>query len=159
MTTEQMIAEIHAITVANFPNWKKDIGAAPLPSNLPITHTAPVEVPKLPFKNSEDAFWASQAPELQALRAFRGGSLERMMMANLLKGKFPIVRDIHVMGNDPLTNIKRWIAEGYVWFPGYGDAVEHPALPHVQGAIAYNPAVPRPGSMMLSLDFAKGYGV
>jgi hypothetical protein len=104
-----------------------------------------------------DAYWATQPPEVQALRAVPDDG-DRMTMAKQLAAKgYAIDVPIMVWGWDPLTTMMIRQGYGYTWVPS-GAQSNLPAGPGISfpGAPNYDSGNPPAGSIKVTTDFAKG---
>lgn len=140
------------------------VPAVPSPSPLAIfassSHvTLPPPSPSpLPYRNSADAYWAAQPPEVQELRKIHNLK-ERSGAAYALAAKgYTIDHRIMVNGWDPLSAMRVWQSAGYTWIPALGqpDIEVSPGFTF-PGLKTYDPANPPPGSIKVSTAFADGY--
>jgi hypothetical protein len=109
-----------------------------------------------PVLNEADAYWASQPPEVQALRDLPDS--QRMDLAHDLADRgFQIDVPIMVWNWDPLTTMMVRQNQGFTWVPS---AKQNPVqvAPGLTfgGLPSYDPKNPPPGSIKVTTEFAKG---
>ncbi len=124
-------------------------GQVPVSPKTPTPAKAPT--------NEVDAYWATQPPEVQALRNIPDDG-DRMTLAHQLAGKgYAIDVPIMVWGWDPLTTMMLRQGYGYTWVPSatQPNIVAGPGI-SFPGAPDYDPKNPPPGSIKVTTDFAKG---
>ncbi|MFM2124090.1 MAG: hypothetical protein RL328_541 [Acidobacteriota bacterium] len=135
--------------------------AAVAPAAVRVTPTIPASpapaAPTPAFKDEVDAYWAGQPTEVQALRTIPDLAGRNAKAAELMAKGFTIDADIMVWGWDPYAVMKNRMDAGYAWVPSAGQpniplgpGLSFPGLP------AYDPLHPPAGSILVSLDFAKG---
>ena len=118
-------------------------GAAALAPPKPMTAT--------------DAYWASQPPEVRALRKEPDEAVRATEAMKLAQQGFAIDVPIMVWGWNPLMTMQLRQADGYTWVPsGLQDAI--PVTPGYQmaGYPSYDPLHPPAGSIRVTTDFAIG---
>jgi hypothetical protein len=126
-----------------------------VPASVPVRAAATQEA--APATNLVDAYWASQPKEVQALRDIGDPEQRGLEAAKLSQQGFVIDYSIMVLGWNPYNTMKGRMQEGYTWTPSYGQS----AIPVGPGLIfpgfaSYDPAHPPPGSVPVSLDWARG---
>ncbi|MEI9812527.1 MAG: hypothetical protein WDO18_07535 [Acidobacteriota bacterium] len=107
--------------------------------------------------NETDAYWSMFPQEVQALRTIPNRD-ERIQAAwGLVQQGFTVDAEIMVLGNDPYGTMLMRRDLGYTWTPAMGQP-PIAVLPGLQypGRASYDPGNPPPGSIPVSLDFAKG---
>lgn len=135
--------------VTNPPASAGSSPANPSPANPSPTNAAPA--------NEVDAYWATQPPEVQALRNIPDDG-DRMTAAHQLASKgYAIDVPIMVWGWDPLTTMMIRQNYGYTWVPSATQAniVAGPGI-SFPGVADYDPKAPPAGSIKVTTDFAKG---
>jgi hypothetical protein len=150
------------VTVKN-PSATAPVPPAPASSSSPstaATSVAPSSSPSSPaptFTNEVDAYWATQPKEVQALKDIHDFATRRGLAQDLISKGYTIDFDIMVWGDDPYAAMKNRLGSGYTWVPSAGQnpipvspGLSFPGLP------SYDPAHPPAGSILVSLDFAKG---
>lgn len=151
-----MLTEIKASLLAtgNHPGLFDDA------SNNARPYNPPPLPPKSVRERSNDAYWATRPPEVQALRSMPDG-LSRQMAADKLAEKgFHVDPRIERGGNgalgDPYPIMARRIELGYTWVNSVGQPV--PPVPNVvfPGQATYDPNNPPAGSIKVSVEFARG---
>jgi len=110
-------------------------------------------------EKSTEAYWASRPSYIQALRKLP--SDERIARATQLTALgIPVDNEIEVFLMDPFPEMTRRKNFGYTWFPAFGQnfAALVPAAPGITlpNGRSYDPNNPPPGTIKVSLDFAKG---
>ncbi len=107
--------------------------------------------------NELDAYWATQPPEVQALRDVQDEGDRGTMAQKLASEGFKIDVPIMVWKWDPLITMTIRQNSGYTWVPS-GDQAPLPTCPNcdVPGLPSYDPNNPPAGSITVSTDFAKG---
>jgi hypothetical protein len=134
----------------------------PEPGREDLQPPAPPK-PTMPYPNSREAFWATQPPEVRALRNIPE-TLDRYAAAiKLASAGFLINRQIHVSDFDPAPKMREWIQDGYgAWAPGIliADLYVNPSFsgnPARFGQKHWDSLNPPPGSFPIDLKFAEGY--
>ena len=118
----------------------------------------PPPVPKMPYANSADAYWATQPPEVQALRRIPELGQRQALAYQLAAQGFAIDPRIMVHLWDPLSSMRSWQAAGYTWVPAVGQpGVEVSPGLTFPGRKPYDPNNPPPGSIIVTTAFADGY--
>jgi len=118
----------------------------------------PLPGPKMPYRNSAEAYWAAQPPEVQALRTIQDKDAREAKAQQLAAKGFTIDYPIMVWQWDPLSTMRERINDGYTWVPAVGQpSIEVTAGATFPGLKSYDPANPPPGSILVSTAFADGY--
>ena len=107
--------------------------------------------------NVYDAYWATQPPEVQALRHMKTEA-ERTLKGQELAGQgFAIDVPIMVWQWDPLMTMRARQSAGYTWVPSAnGDPIELGPGIDFPGLDPYDPNHPPVGSIPVSTAWAKG---
>jgi len=117
----------------------------------------PSPPPPSPLDLAETAYWNSRPSYIQALRKITDHSARLAQANRLALAGFSVDPAIEVDLNNPYTIMKQRINYGYTWVPAIGQNV--PLVPpdnHFPGQPDYDPNNPPLGSIIVSLDFAKG---
>jgi len=103
----------------------------------------------------DQAYWASQPPEVQALQGIADQGQRTTQAAQLAASGFTIDVPIMVWGWDPYLVMTMRAQMGYTWVPS---ALQPPITiaPGLSqpGVVPYNPADPPPGSIKVSTNIA-----
>jgi hypothetical protein len=103
----------------------------------------------------DQAYWASQPPEVQALQNIADPEQRAAEAAELATSGFTIDVPIMVWGWDPYLVMTMRAQEGYTWVPS---ALQSPIsiAPGITqpGVVPYNPSDPPPGSITVSTNIA-----
>jgi hypothetical protein len=103
----------------------------------------------------DQAYWASQPPQVQALEGITDQDQRASQAATLATGGFIIDVPIMVWGWDPYLVMTMRAQFGYTWVPS---ALQPPVTiaPGLAqpGAVAYDPLHPPPGSIKVSTNIA-----
>lgn len=104
-----------------------------------------------------DTYWAQFPKEVQALRDIPNRDDRIPVAWGLVERGFAVDAEIMVLGSDPYETMLMREQLGYTWTPAMGQPPIH-VLPGLQypGRASYDPNNPPPGSIPVSLDFAKG---
>jgi hypothetical protein len=124
----------------------------PVPANASTTSP-----PATPPATEEDAYWAMQAPAVQALRNISDETARGTLARQLADQGYTIDVPIMVWKWDPLTTMTIRQNSGYTWVPS-GDQAALPSCPNcdVPGLTPYDPYHPPAGSIIVSTAFANG---
>ena len=139
----------------------KNSSPAPAPLVAPAATaaaaTAPPAAEKPAYATAADAYWAMHPPEVQTLRNIPDLEGRNAKAAELMSKGFTIDSDIMVWGYDPYAAMLNRMGGGYTWVPAAGqpDVPLGPGL-SFPGRPSYDPLHPPAGSIIVSLDFAKG---
>lgn len=162
--------EIRAATRQNFPARQDFVGTSlwgpfSRPDRAPRIDTvaissgalAPTEPESTKPQNETDAYWALQPKEVQALKNLQGLEQRAAKAKELMQQGYAVDHEIMVLGYDPYMTMKTRQELGYTWVPAMGQAniplgpgLSYPGLP------SYDPRNPPPGSIPVSISFAKG---
>lgn len=134
----------------------KNPQVATLPQAIPAP-AAPAPVEKTAFTDEADAYWAMQPKEVQVLRTILDENERGEVGLQLAKQGFSIDPHIMIYGLDPYMTMKIRQDEGYTWIPalGQGGNMNRPGF-NFPGMLPYDPFNPPPGSVKVTIDFAKG---
>jgi hypothetical protein len=103
----------------------------------------------------DQAYWASQSPEVQALQSITDQEARATQAAQLASNGFTIDVPIMVWGWDPFLVMTIRAQMGYMWVPS---ALQPPVSiapgDTEPGVVPYNPADPPPGSIKVSTNIA-----
>ncbi len=128
---------------------------------LPETYPLPPEPPgppPMPFPNSTEAYWAAQPPEVRELRSIEDRTAREVRAWQLAGQGFTIDRDIMINLWNPYARMKSRMEAGYTWIPALGQPeIEVSPGFTFPGLKTYDPNNPPPGSIPVSIAFAKGY--
>jgi hypothetical protein len=128
------------------------------PETPPAAAASQAAVEEEPAPTNEiDAYWATQPKEVRVLRTIDDFEERGTMARKLADQGFTIDYAIMVLRWDPYMTIKGRLEEGYTWVP----SIKQNGLPVAPGITfpglpSYDPHNPPPGSVILSLDFARG---
>jgi|SRR5579862_2117098 len=124
--------------------------AAPAAPPAPATTTAPPQA----TTNEEDAYWAAQPPQVQALRTIQDPAAAEALAGQLASQGFTIDREIMLDGWDPLSTMQGRQIYGYTWVPSLNQPSTLPPGVTMSQGTPYDPANPPPGSIKVTTDFA-----
>ena len=159
---DRVVTAAAAAAAATAPRAAADAPMV-IPTLFPDTGS-PYNVPPpsmtRPYRNSADAYWAAQPPEVQAMRAIPENNARDAKAHELAARGFTIDYPIMVWGWDPLSTMRMRINSGYTWVPAVGQTpVEVTPGATFPGKTTYDPRNPPPGSIPVSTAFADGYDV
>lgn len=117
----------------------------------------PVAAKSLAPQNETDAYWAQQPKEVQALKDIQGLEQRTAKAKELTQQGYAVDYEIQVLGYDPYMTMKGRQEMGYTWVPAMGQA-SVPLGPGLSypGLASYDARNPPPGSIPVSIAFAKG---
>jgi hypothetical protein len=134
---------------AQFMMYSGTVQYVPAAEAAPAAQEAPTNV--------YDAYWATQPPEVQALRHMQGEA-ERTLKAHELAAQgFAIDVPIMVWQWDPFMTMRARELAGYTWVPSANNApVELGPGIAFPGLEPYDPANPPVGAIPVTTEWAKG---
>ena len=103
-----------------------------------------------------DAYWAQFPPEVQKLRTIQDPTAREAEASRLAAAGNTIDFLTMVWGWHPVAAMKIRRESGWTWVPAMGQAPAQTPGVHFAGRADYDPNHPPPGSIKVSLDFAKG---
>ncbi|HTR37340.1 MAG TPA: hypothetical protein VMH80_15650 [Bryobacteraceae bacterium] len=102
----------------------------------------------------DQAYWASQPPEVQAVAAITDQQQRAAQAATLASKGFTIDVPIMVWNWDPYLTMNYRVSFGFTWVPSalQPQVTVAPGVPPLAGLIAYDPSNPPAGSIKVSTN-------